>query len=78
MRTFVGQSHPNIFKFIEAIKNEQNLQEMKMAQISASQEPAPKRKKYENLNKRLQNIVTHYNRDNILEYLKRIAHNVVF
>lgn len=76
--TFIGHSHPNIYKFIESIRNEQNLQEMRMAQISASQDPEPRRKKYVKLDQRLKKIDENYDRDDIFGYLRAIAHNVIF
>lgn len=78
LKTFIGQSHPNIFKFIAAIQKEQDLQEMNMAQMSASQDPEPQRKKYKTLNVRIKNIVEDYNCENKTSYMKRIAHNVIF
>lgn len=78
LRKFVGQSHPNIFKFIDSLRSEQNIQELKMAQISASQEPEARRSKYVKLEKRILRIVQNYRSENQSEYLQSIAHNVVF
>lgn len=76
--SFVGQTHPNIFKFIEALKKEQNLQDFKFAQVSASQPAEPRRKKYRSLDDRLKKIVENYDKEHIIEFLRSIAHNVVF
>lgn len=78
MQTFIGHSHPTIFKFIDAIIKEQSLQEFKIAQISASQDPEPRKKKYALYDTRLRKIVENYDRKNLSDYITSIAHNVVF
>lgn len=78
LRLFIGHSHPNIFKFIDSIQAEQDLQEVRMAQISASQDPNPRKKKYIDLDQRLKKIVEQYDKTKKVEYLTKIAHNLVF
>lgn len=78
LRSFIGHSHPNIFKFIDNIKSEQSLQEMKISQISASQEAPPSKKKYTLLDERIKKIALKYERNKVEEYMRSIAHNIQF
>lgn len=79
MQSSISCSHPTIFKFIQAIKNEQALQEMKLTQICSGQELKEK-KKYRDFDNRLRNVVRSYeynnNTSNFVEYLGSIAHNI--
>ena len=70
-------SHPSIWKFIEGLKREQSLQEMKIAQyLSGTPIPSTK-KKYRDSSKRLQSIVSNYSETiDLPEYLSNISYNV--
>lgn len=76
LRVFIGQNHPNIYKFIANIRDEQGIQEMRMAQTSSQQLPPVK--KYRKYEEKMLKIVQEYDRENVVEYLTRIAHNVAF
>lgn len=71
--------HPNIWKFIEAIKREQSISELRIEQYVSGQEPAMSKRKYRDSAQRLARIVTNFVPNvNVQEYLRGIAHNVKF
>ena len=74
----IGVHHTTIWKFINFIKTEQNLVEAKIEKINLGESHALKRKKYKDLDQRLENVVLNYQRGDILNYLKGIAHNFNF
>ncbi|CAI6357190.1 unnamed protein product [Macrosiphum euphorbiae] len=74
----LAANHVTIWKFINFLKQEQSLQEVKMEQ-SLSGEPSPKkRKKYNDYDERLFKIVIQYNEMTPMNYLRGIAHNLKF
>lgn len=72
-------THPNIFTFIDALKEEQEMQEMQMARIEAGAEAPARQPIYVQSDKRLIALVKNFNNDihdgSYLPYLKSIAHN---
>jgi len=71
----LGADHPTIWRFINAIKEEQSVTEMKLNQLVAGT-PAPlSRRKYRDLDKRLLKVVETYDQVPVSEYLLGIAHN---
>lgn len=73
-----GATHLNIWKFINCLKKEQALNEVRIEQFLAGfQAPLPK-KKYRNCCARLLNIVSNFNRENIIEYIRAVSHNLSF
>lgn len=76
----VSAHHPNIWKFIAAIKREQSLTELRIEQSLSGEEPPRPKKKYRDSAQRLRRVVgTYHNADmNILDYLRGIAHNITF
>jgi len=76
--SLLGGPHPTIWRFIDAIKEEQSVTEMKINQLVAGIPSQPRRRKYRNLEKRLLNIVENYENQSVSEYLLGIAHNVKF
>jgi hypothetical protein len=71
----LGSSHPTIWKFIDDLKKEQSLNEMKIEQYIAGQHPPVSRKVYRNTAQRVEDIVKDYENRNILDFLRGIAHN---
>jgi len=71
-------NHTTIWRFINFIKTEQNLVEAKIEKINLGESHASKRKQYKDLDQRLENIALNYQRGDILNYLKGIAHNFNF
>lgn len=72
-------THPNIFKFIDALKEEQEIQELQMARIEAGTEAAARRPIYVRSDKKLIALVKKFDGEihdgSYLPYLKSIAHN---
>ena len=71
----VSNSHPNIWKLINALKSEEGLAVAKRIQQERG-DTLPMRKKYRDLNVRLGNLMSNYDSNNKLLYLKGIAYNI--
>ncbi|XP_035231949.1 uncharacterized protein LOC118203773 [Stegodyphus dumicola] len=67
--------HPTIWKFIDCLKKEQNLNSIKIEQYIAGHHPPVSRKVYRDTSLRIQKIVNDYNDRPILDYLRGIAYN---
>ena len=72
----LGACHPTIWKFIDSLKKEQSLNEMKLEQFVSGQHRAPGRKRYKDSAKRIQAIAEDYSNRSKLDYLRGIAHNL--
>jgi hypothetical protein len=80
-RSFESQvacHHPNIWKFLEFLKKEQNFNEILIEQYLAGAEPNIQKKKYRDSAKRLHRLVSNFDGNVILEYLRGIAYNLSF
>ena len=74
----VAAHHPNIWRFIDSLKKEQNFNELKIEQLIAGYTQARK-KRYVDLDRRIKSIVERFNdTTDVLEYLRGIAHNLSF
>lgn len=75
-------AHPNIYRFINELKSEQDLKELEIAQIEAGREPAARKRVYVSTDKKLMSLVKKFNDDihdgSFMPYLKSIAHNARF
>lgn len=71
----LGSCHPTIWKFIDDLKKEQNLNEIKIEQYIAGQYPPISRKVYRDTAQRVEDIVKNYKNRNILDFIRGIAHN---
>lgn len=74
--SLLGADHPNLWKFIDALRKEQGINETKIEQYLAGQTPPPSRKRYRELAARLLAVVEDYGNRSVLEYLKGIASNL--
>lgn len=75
----ISAEHPNIWKFVSAIKREQSLAELRIEQYVGGQVPPPKRKKYKDSAERLARVVNNFIPNvNAIEYLRGIDHNIAF
>ena len=72
----MGASHPTIWKFIDGIKLEQSLNEMKIEQYLAGDDPPPPRKKYKDCSERILKKVQNYQNHDKISHLRGIAHNL--
>jgi len=78
MHIVAGCDHPNFWKFVTIIQNEQDGAHRTMEQIVAGEKPATRRKIYINLNKRLLTLVLKYSIGSyeVMDYINGIAHNM--
>lgn len=72
----INACHPNLWKFLDVLKQEENLTRVKVTQCLAGV-PQPERKKYKDVNERIMNIVERYPGTPILDYLRYIAYNLL-
>ena len=72
----VGAYHPNFWRFINILKREQNLTQVNIAQARAGHPAEPQRRRYQDSNQRIKNIVQDYPNRNIMQYLRGLAHNI--
>ena len=70
----VGCHHPNIWKFITALKREQGLVEVRQAKFIAGTNP-PKRRKNQATEEALKQLVTSYVWRPTMEFLRGVAHH---
>lgn len=78
---FIGCKHPSIWTFIEKIKKEQGIQELKMVQMM-NNNGAPRKKKYQDHDRNIYMIVKTYIDDplsyKLNEYLRTLASNLKY
>ena len=72
----LGAYHPTIWKFIDGLKKEQSMNEMKLEQFLAGWQPPPSKKKYRETAQRIKKIVSEYGNCSNVDYLRGIAHNL--
>ncbi|XP_068204154.1 uncharacterized protein [Palaemon carinicauda] len=70
-------SHPTVWLLIEALRKEESLQRTKYLGIMSG-EPLRKKKKYENLERRLKSVIDSREDVEITVYLKHLAYNITF
>ncbi len=68
-------SRRTIFKCINAMRLEQKRNEDLIARLTSGEGPPPQKKKYRDVNRRINNIIYSYDRNNIVRYLHGLAHN---
>lgn len=72
----LGAHHPSIWKFIKGIKKEESMNEMKLEQYVAGQQPPPGKRVYKDTAERIKTIVADYGLRPTTDYLRGIAHNL--
>ena len=68
----------NIWRFIKCLQKEQSYNEVRIEQYVAGIEPELPRKRYRDSAKRLKSLVQTFNEDDIIDYIRVIAHNLSF
>ena len=61
---------------MDILKREQNLAQVRIAQARAGHQPEPQRRRYQDSNQRILNIVQDFDNRDIIDYLRGIAFNV--
>jgi hypothetical protein len=75
----LSAEHPNIWKFISALKREQSLNELRIEQYVSGQQHTQSRRIYRDSAQRLLRLVNDYGRGrNIYDYVRGIAHNISY
>ncbi|KAF0713467.1 MULE domain-containing protein [Aphis craccivora] len=69
-----SSSHPTIWKFINALQKEEQVNRMKIEQYVAGMEP-PSKKIYKDRSAKIKKICLDYDNRTIEDYLRGIAHN---
>ena len=73
----IGSSHPTPYTFFDKLWSEQNMQEAALAKLTAG-DPAPKpKRKYQQSNARLVNVVAMYDSTAKMEFLRNISASIV-
>ncbi|KAE9536180.1 hypothetical protein AGLY_007403 [Aphis glycines] len=72
--SILNQCHPSIWKFILALKKEENTNKIKIEQYIAGECP-PAKKKYQDKGQRLKQICYDFENRSTDDYLQEIAHN---
>ena len=78
-RAFLQQMsshHPTIWKFLDALKREQDLRDIHIAKIRAGSTNMKSSKKYRDLDERLKKLVATFDEYTLLQYLRAVAHNL--
>lgn len=73
--TLLGVSHPTLWKFIDDLKREQKLNELKIEQYIAGQHPPKSRKIYRDTAQKIEDLVYDYENRDLIDFLRGIAHN---
>lgn len=74
----IGALHSSFFKFLQALHNEQNFQEIRIAKIESGHSPDEMPRVYREMNERLVNAIQSYNSKDdfdIIFYLNLVAFN---
>ena len=77
--SLLGSTHPSIFKFIDGLKKQQALTDLKREQLFAGSQQAVGRKTYKESTAKLKAVVEDYGTytdQNRTDYLRAVAHNI--
>ena len=77
-QSHVGASHPNIYKFLEVLRKEENLTRIKLKQLELGMVVHTTRRVYVQLHIRLKNITQRFEDVTKINYLRSIAHSLTF
>ena len=75
---FLSTRHADIWKFIQALKQDSALHDHTRAQVLIGANPPRQRLAYRRINERLQTLVENYNNNDKLNFLRGIAYNLAF
>ena len=73
----VSSHHPTIWKFLDALKREQDLQEITIVKVNSGCQNSKNVKKYRKVTKRVKKLVESFNNyASVVDYLRAIAYNL--
>ena len=72
-RSLLGCSNPTIWRFLDALKKEQDITDWKIAQKLMRQPPPPQEKKWVDYNRRLNSIIDDYDNYDRMDFLKCVG-----
>ena len=72
----LSANHSTIWKFIDGLKKEQSLNDLRLEQFTAGQPAAEGKKKYKDTSERIKSIVEEYGKRSNMDYLRGVAHNL--
>ena len=72
----LGQSHANIWTFLDRIKREEALARLAITQLNAGYPPPVQKRIYRQINEQLSNIVVDYENCARLDYLRGISYSI--
>ena len=72
----LGSHHPTVWKFISGLQKEQSLNELRLEQYVAGQQPPQGKRVYKDAAERIKKVVGDYGLCPITDYLRGIAHNL--
>ncbi|CAN7947230.1 unnamed protein product, partial [Ixodes pacificus] len=75
-QTNINCTRPSIWSFLGCVQKEQSLQEMRIAQLDAGQQPSGLAAKYRALNERIVRVLDDHESDRPLSTVESIARNV--
>ena len=74
--SLIAATHPTIWKFIDELKKQQSINDIKITQYLAGQNPELGGRRYRNLAERISNIVRENHQRGPIDYLSSLAHNL--
>ena len=74
--SLLAASHPSIWRFVEGLKKEENLNKVRLEQFNAGEEHRGGRKVYRDLCARIRSVVSDFGNRPTVDYLRGIAHNI--
>ena len=77
LRSSITCRHPNIWKFIAAVKKEEELQQTKIIHVNRGDAPARK-KIYKSIDSQLKTLVNTYDNSNTISFLDNITKILTF
>ena len=71
-------AHMNVFAFLTALAREQAVVAKSIARLEAGHPPPPIKRENRNREQRIRTVVTDYGNRDRIDFLRGIAHNIVF
>ncbi len=79
MQHLIGANHPNFIKFLDLLRKEEDMIRIEIIQVvDANANAPPRKKKYIELDRRLEAAVGTYFNRSAIDFLRCIAYNLVF